>query len=78
MEPTPEECARQILEVFKRFGCREGDFLLANSLYDDFLAPSWQPRDLATGLESAKESGWIVQNANGELFLTKLGADQIS
>ena len=67
--PTPEETALKILDIFKHFNCRPG-----NVLYRRIFFRRMTAEDLKSGMEFAAQQGWIEILRKGSSFkLTAAG-----
>jgi hypothetical protein len=71
--PTPEENAKQVLEIYAHFDSRPGRVLRANNFVA--VAARWRIRmtDIQQGLEYAARQGWIEETEDGSLRLTDRG-----
>jgi len=73
--PTPEQCARAILEILVlHFGLRPGDVLPHSNFLTIWPQRGYSPADFKAGLQFAIESGWLELLPGGESYrLTKSG-----
>ena len=64
--PTPEENARNVLEVFRHLDRRAGEVVLEKTLLQTWAKWGWRIEDdLASGLLKAEELGWVERTKRG-------------
>ncbi len=75
--PTPEECARNILAIYKRQNVRTGEMLLRNALQSNFVNGG-RADDFSAGLDYCVENGWLKTKPDktNMYFLTEVGFAQ--
>lgn len=73
VEPTPEQCARQILEIFAHFNVRANESLPLRSIFA--TTERWHRRwdDTQAGLAKARELGWTEEAPRDHVRLTETG-----
>ena len=75
--PTPEESARVVLGIYKRFGIRPGEVLRGNNFMAIAAKIDVRPEDIGVGLEYGYGQGWFEDGPNGSVRLTELGFSEI-
>ena len=73
--PTPEQCARAILDIFVlHFGLLAGEVLPRKNFLTIWPQRGYRTKDFKVGLQFATESGWLELLPGGKSFrLTKSG-----
>ena len=73
--PTPEDLAREVLDIFKEKGERAGNVMQSNILSQTWFAASDKVNeDLNIGLGYALDAGWLEETQDGlGYMLTDLG-----
>ena len=71
--PTDDDKARMVLGVFKHFGTRPGEVIMAQNAMAVLVQRGWRNEDLADGFKIAGERGWIEDGPNNTIRLTDEG-----
>lgn len=71
--PTPEECARLVLEPFSSRNLRAGNVLQPNTILGFFANRNLPSADLRTGYDYAVTNGWIAETPGGGVELLEKG-----
>jgi hypothetical protein len=69
--PTPEDFAREILDILRNNNCRPGDSLPLQATSQPF--DTTRSRDFNRGLSYATERQWITRGSDGGVVLTEAG-----
>ena len=75
--PTPEENARMVLNIYKHFGTRPGEWLSTQNFLGVAANQGLHSNDLLDGLRYGGEKGWFEDGPNGSVQLTKAGFAEI-
>ena len=75
--PTPVECGRQVLSIYKSMGIRAEQILLLQNLRRGFLNPPWHEEDLIAGLKWCISQGYLREGKPHAYFLTAKGFESL-
>lgn len=75
--PNDDDKARMVLDVFKHFGTRPGEVIMAKNAITISVKLGWRNEDLSDGFQIAADRGWIEDGPNGTVCLTEEGFGQV-
>ncbi len=73
--PTNEECARRLMDIFRKLDVRAGKGVVGRAIFTNWAMDTlWKGEDLERAITYATEQGWVetLENNNG-LKLTDKG-----